>query len=487
MIRQIVVSLCLFPLAALAAAPAVTDWGDALRKDAHAMHDDIAANHPGPVDPLNPAFAVANDQGLALALDRAKKTHDYAGYYFAMRAYAASFNDGHLSFFIPDDAGVPPLPNQWPGFLTAFDRKGAQRVVTRADDAPVPLGAKLVSCDGKSADRLADDIVGSQYGRWQLRALRVWRGGHLFLDNGNPWVEHPARCVFNVDGNDRTVVLDWRRLDAAAATQRLAATYSRETDPIGLRTWPDGTVWITLSDFNGAPDGAAAKSLNPLIAQLRKDRESLIKAPRIVFDLRGNNGGSSDWSQQIAEAIWGKARVQDADRTQTTVDWRASTANIASVQEYADAVRKTPGSSTEMLGWANTIVQGMTKAQNEGNPYWRAPPDDEAPKKTKALPAPKARIYVVTDSGCASACLDAMDLWLKLGVIHAGEETGADTLYMDVRRATLPSGVGHLAAAMKVYRGRARGNNVPLVPAYPYDGDLTNTAALEHWIASLPR
>jgi len=93
---------------------------------------------------------------------------------------------------------------------------------------------------------------------------------------------------------------------------------------------------------------------------------------------------------------------------------------------------------------------------------------------------------MVTDSGCASACLDASDLFLALGAVHVGQETSADTMYMDIRQATLPSGHGTLHVAMKVYRGRKRGNNVPLVPRYPYQGDLADTGALEHWIARLP-
>src|ERR1700754_693620 len=486
MFRRIVASLCLFPLAALATAPTITDWGDALRKDAQALHDDLAANHPGPVDPLNPGFAVANDKGLALALDRAKQTHDYAGYFFEYLSYASTFNDGHLGVRT-EGPGVPPLPNRWPGFLTAYDHTGAQRVVTRSDDAPVPLGARLVSCDGRPADRLAEEIVGSQYGRWQLRSQQVWRGGALFLDNGNPWVERPARCVFDVDGKQQTVALDWKPLDEAAAKERLAATYRRQRDPIGMRTFPDGTVWITLSDFDGATDGAAAKALEPLIARLQKERRTIVDAPRIVLDLRANNGGSSDWSQQVAKAIWGEARVDDANKTPITVDWRASTANIASIRAYGEALRKAPGSSKEMMDWVNSVADGMTKARDEGKPFWRAPNDDDTPSKAHPLPAPKARVFMVTDSGCASACLDAADVWLARGAIHGGEETSADTLYMDIRVATLPSGIGRLGAAMKVYRGRKRGNNVPLVPAHAYDGNLADTAALEHWIATLPR
>ncbi|HEY4293702.1 hypothetical protein [Luteibacter sp.] len=484
MIRTFAGLLCLLPLTAIAATPTVTDWSTALRKDAQAMHDDLAANHPGPVDPLNPAFAKANDRGLATALDRAKRTHDFAGYFYAMRAYAGSFDDGHLSFYVPAE-DQPALPWRWPGFLTAFDRKGAQRVVTRAGDAPVPLGATLISCEGKPADRVAADNIGGLFGRWQLRAQRVSHGGTLFLDHANPWISRPSRCDFDVNGRSITITLAWQPIDTHSVEQRLKSTYQRAHEPIGIRTWPDGTVWITLSDFDGEPGGPAAKALGPLIARLRKERDTFVSAPRIVLDLRGNNGGSSDWSRQIAEAIWGEAAVAATDK-ESIVDWRASVVNIASIREFGDELRKTPGSSKRMLQWADEIVAGMSKAVTDGKPYWRAPPDVEAKTAHPSLPAPRARIFMVTDSGCGSACLDAADLWLELGATHVGAETSADTLYMDIRRTTLPSGVGHLNAAMKVYRGRTRGNNVPLLPKYPYDGNLVDTAVLEHWIVSLP-
>ncbi|NID14552.1 hypothetical protein HBF32_03620 [Luteibacter yeojuensis] len=401
-----------------------------------------------------------------------------------MRAYAASFDDGHLRFYVPDK-DQPRLPARWPGFLTAFDSKDVQRVVSRADDAPVPLGARLVSCDGKAADRLAADHVGSLVGRWALHSQRVSHGGELFLDHGNPWIARPSRCVFDAAGRSIPVTLDWRPIDNASLVPRLKATYQRAHEPIGIRTWADGTVWIALSDFDGAPGGPAAKALEPLIARLRAERETIVAAPRIVLDLRGNDGGSSDWSRQIAEAIWGEAAVAATDK-EDIVDWRASAANIASIREFADELRKTPRSSRRMLQWADVIVAGMEKSVKDGKPYWRAPPDVEAKTSHPALPAPKARIFMVTDSGCGSACLDAADLWLELGAIHVGAETSADTLYMDIRRTVLPSGVGRLNAAMKVYRGRTRGNNVALVPKYPYDGDLVDTGALERWIASLP-
>jgi hypothetical protein len=40
---------------------------------------------------------------------------------------------------------------------------------------------------------------------------------------------------------------------------------------------------------------------------------------------------------------------------------------------------------------------------------------------------------------------------------------------------------------MKVYRGRPRKSNEPVVPVHRFNGDIGDTAALERWIASLPK
>ena len=56
---------------------------------------------------------------------------------------------------------------------------------------------------------------------------------------------------------------------------------------------------------------------------------------------------------------------------------------------------------------------------------------------------------------------------------------------MDIREQALPSGLARLWIPMKVWRGRARGNNEPQRPVHAYDGDLTDTAAVEAWIAGL--
>ncbi|MGO4327678.1 hypothetical protein AB4Z48_25605 [Cupriavidus sp. 2TAF22] len=39
-----------------------------------------------------------------------------------------------------------------------------------------------------------------------------------------------------------------------------------------------------------------------------------------------------------------------------------------------------------------------------------------------------------------------------------------------------------LALALKLWRNRPRGNNVPYVPAWRFEGDIEDTAALRGWL-----
>ena len=89
-------------------------------------------------------------------------------------------------------------------------------------------------------------------------------------------------------------------------------------------------------------------------------------------------------------------------------------------------------------------------------------------------------------AACASACLDALDLWLALGAVAVGGETSADTAHMDGREAALPIGLDPIAIPMPVHRGRPRGHDQPYGPAHARDGDFADGADLVAWIATLP-
>ncbi|WP_295554099.1 S41 family peptidase [uncultured Stenotrophomonas sp.] len=461
------------------------DWPDLLHKDLDAADAAMRGSHPGGVDLRDPGFGAQLDEALALAHSRADRVASYPGYWWAMKGYAASFNDGHVSLNALADA--PDLPTQWPGFLTGFD--GDTQVVMTVDGGPgrPPLGARLLSCDGIDAQTLAARRVGDFSGRWNLQASRIHGGGEVLLEQGNPFVPMLSSCVFRVNGREQRHTLRWVPLDPGSRKERLADTRRSFRPANGWHTMPDGGYWITTSSFNADPTEQNFKELTALLEQLAPKAEALQQAPSVVLDVRGNSGGASQWSIELARLIWGRAAV-DALPDRSWVEWRTSEANIAQLRSFLQKLEQAPNASPELRRMLESVTAGMTQARSRGEALWREPSEasaDTASTAGPAAPLRKGRVVVVADAACGSACLDALDLWKRLGAVQVGVETSADSLYMDVRPEQLPSGLARISVPMKVFRGRVRGSNEPHVPDHRYTGDMRDTPALEAWLSTL--
>lgn len=461
------------------------DWAATLEQDARALHAIVIDSHPGVHDALNPEFRARVDAGLEQALERAKTTTDGGGYWWAMRAFAASFEDGHLGIGLKPQGG---LPARWPGFLTVY--RGADQVVVERDEADAaapPLGARLIDCDGTPADRLAATRIGAFRGRWFLESQRASLGDWMFVNGSNPWTPEMGECRFEVDGAPHSYALSWRPIAAAEIGERRTRAARRFTPETGLTRLDDGGVWISTPNFDGNPQGENHRVLTALIERMTADQAALRAAPYVVLDLRGNGGGSSHWSRTMARVLWGDDWLGDHRLAPIeSIDWRASDDNLKTIQSYLDQWTAA-GEGEQRLNWAREIIDGMTAARAAGEPYWRDMAGPPSPRPD-GPPAPRLTagpVYVLTDPVCASACLDAVDLWKAAGAIQIGRETSADTVYMDVRSTDLPSGLARLTLPMKVWRGRARGNNEPQRPIHVFDGDMSDEAALRAWVRSL--
>ncbi|MDI6625830.1 MAG: S41 family peptidase, partial [Brevundimonas sp.] len=484
----VVLALAAFSAPALAQdaapTPAPENWGTALAQDAQAFHDAIVDSHPGPVDVENPGFNPHLEAGLAEALERARTADSYEDWYFALQEYAASFNDGHLS--LSGWAGMGHVwTAHWPGFLTGL-RTGPDgerhEVVFSRDPAAPPEGAVLIGCDGRSAGDLAAEMIGRGAGRWSLPSRRAIFASTLFVDQHNPWVRRAEQCEFRVGAETRPYQLTWRELPDAVRDEGFAAARSpRFTAPIELRAWSGGQ-WIGLGGFNGDPASADGMALTALQSAVEARADEIREAPAVVFDLRGNGGGSSAWINALAATLWSEAEVKARSPEAEAVDWRTSEKNLATIEEYKVLM----GSNPEVLAWLTAIADGLRAAREEGRPLWRQPDEEEATAAPPAGPSPmKARTWVLTDSGCASACLDAVDLLKALGATHVGQETSGDTAYMEIREEPLPGGRVVARIPMKVYRGRPRGDNETHVPVHEWRGALADTAGIEAWLAGL--
>jgi len=452
---------------------AANPWVAMTAGDVQAMHDALEANHPGPVDPQNPGFRSWLESGLQQAMQRAAEARSLQDYERTLTFYANGFNDNHTGISFHN----APRFDAWPGFVGPAD--GAVVVVHAEADAGVATGAKLVSCGGEPLDALLKGRTDPYFWRAVIPHQRFERAYHLFYQAADDPQPALKSCAFS----SGPIVLSWRKTADADFQKVLLAARGLAPRPPSLRQI-DGVWFVSIPTFGYQTDEEVAQ-IHAVIDALGK-REPELRQATLVFDLRGNGGGNSEWGTAIVKAVWGEAWEQRAEALSGgfTVDWRASANNLATVTAAEQQIHKVGLDSD----WLQPVIAAITKAKHEGKPLARVV--DPSPK-IDPLPPPDpvtGRVYFLADGACASACLDFADLMHNLpGVTEIGLPTSADTNYIDIASMELPSGLARLGYGMKVYRDRVRGSNVWYEPKARWpSGDMTDDAAVVRWIKTLP-
>ncbi len=433
------------------------DWRATARQDVEASYRLYVENHPGMHDPQNPSFPERLKRARAAGLGQAEKAADLAGYRDALGAFSAVLGDGHaLAFATVPPASATPA-RQWPGFVAAW--RGKRLVVHKASgDAPAPRGSAILGCDGRDSEALvkarlmALNFRAAEGGQWWFRAPQAFTASPTFMQM------RPERCTFRTPAGRKLVApLRWTPAPADFADLLRAASDGERT-PIGLSEPRDGLFLVGLPDFQ--PNSDSVQAYRRLYEEIRARRAELKRARALILDLRHNNGGSSSWPKQAAEAIWGKAPVDTAlalHFRQVRIWWRASEGNTAYLPKMAASIRA--NGNAAVADAMDKVGEGMREALGRGEAFYveggDAPEPASLPEAVKSdfeIP-----VYVITPGRCASACLDAVDIFTRFDkVILIGAPTSADSTYMEVRIEDLPSGKGQIVIPTKLWAGRPR-------------------------------
>lgn len=453
-------------------------WALAARTDLKAIYELLADNHPGPVDDLNPAFKWWHDEGLRQALDLARReVNSAAGYYFNLRFYVSGFRDTHLNL-----SSNLILKPKWPGFVVAL-RNG-----------------KFVVCGRRSARRIERIVApGETFSprEWLLRNVFPYAGNPeleaswvefspwLLVDLGNPWTKRPTAVLY--DGNRRPTPLRWRSIPISTLNDLIEDAQFGPRPPFALREFSDNCIWISLPTFR--PTGEDRESLKQIIRSLPERRNATV----IVFDVRGNRGGNSQWGSDVLRALYGDAyyefRRQTLQRLGTYVEWRASRQNHQYINRRAQELEREFGRGSPIVRMMRTVDRKIQRAVERGKVLCQHRDSRSVAALGRRPVNPvKDRVFLLTDGRCGSSCLDFADeLFAMQTVKHVGFPTNADSNYAEVRSEVLPSSISRLTFAMKVYRHRVRPANTPYLVQHRWSGEIADTEALEQWILKLAR
>lgn len=452
-------------------------WSRMAEEDLLAARALLLESHPGAVAEVGDSrFRRQLDSGFEQALSIARAARTYGGYRATLQRFAASFDDPHIS-----TAPLVQTDRHWPGFVVALRNDGWKVIARAGDDAP-PAGSALLSCDGKTPDMLAQERLAPFTGSWAVRGERVRMSTWLLQDVGNPQQPRLARCEFDGGEGARSYDLRWRPVAPAEIGRHIAAGRPAPSNEVSIRPFEEG-FWIRLASSGGAAI--------PILAEAQRQEAALRAAPFIVLDLRGNDGGASYLTDELAKHIYGAQRVAQARRPRRTREpemtvWRASAPSLQTVEAYLQrGSRFLPAEHPIVLGLV-AQREALRQSLASGASLARAPADvqrDARGEKRDRVRRPP-RVILLTDRQCFSSCLLGVRLFRALGAEHVGEETRANTRYSDLRTVELPSGLSNFST-MQSFSTWLPIDLGPYAPVLRFEWDLTDDSAVQAWVRDL--
>jgi len=465
-----VVLLGLLPGEASRATQPQAAWKELAQSDLDFIRQELNTLYISAVFPDGPAFRQRITASYDVAMQEVAQVRDFGGYRAALGRFVHSMEDDHVGIsFTLAQTGFA-----WPGFMAVY--QGRRFLTAASDGATVADGQEITACDGVPMADWSRRVATYEGGFPGLVRTHGAMARAIFVDRGNPFVTRPAQCTIG----GRSVALAWRPISAVDYASKIRAQPTTRQREASITPFGADGAWVRMGYFYRG-DKQEADAFHRLIA----DAAGLRQKKVIVLDVRGNGGGTYDWFMGLLRGLYGQTYADHFARARLAIVpvTRAHERVVALYGQYhsmEDAFRSPVDSATE---W-DPEDRGLKRATAAGSPYFR-PAGTPPPGPTGPAPGNpvKAKVYVLTDAGCGSACIAFVDELKRIpGVTQIGTDTGVDSRTGTPISVDLPSGNGQLTVAVMTRLGRERDDNVPQRPTHEFFGDIRDTAAVRHWI-----
>lgn len=406
-------------------------------------------------------------KGLAESIKLANRANTKAGYYYALSYYARGFHNGHI--FID----IGKVPYLYAGLLLRYEN--GKYVVQKRDERYrllPPLNSVLLSCDGRSVQEIIDrDIIPYRYTP-NLEASYSKVARDMFFD-ANPFRVYANECKFEVEGKEKTFPIYWQKISSAGYPSIMKNL--RSMRKLSTKKFGKNGLWITIPTF--FPDTKQSVVFEKIIATASSYRNY----NPIVLDVRGNGGGNSSWGTRLLFALYGKSFIYHIT-SQKNDGFNVFRVSKENIDRISWIVRLYPEQKPVLLQ--------MQKAKAAGDTLVTIIDCEDDNKQKNNLTTQESslfsnQLYYLTDYVCFSACLNVADDVFSLpNTTHIGLPTDADSAYT-VNNNVVLAGGANFEYNMAVQRGRIRGENVPYIPKYRYNGDINDTAKLMQWVQTI--
>ncbi|MFC4307957.1 S41 family peptidase [Steroidobacter flavus] len=456
-------------------SPSAKAWQSLLEQDLQYLEAAIPKHYIYAVYPGGEQWQTLFQRSLTQARREAAQVKDFGSYRAVLQHFIVSFEDAHLSAYF----NVNTRRANWPRFKVEY--QGGRYVVTSSQLPTVKAGDAVTTCDGRAMHEWTDGLAEFYGGPRGLETTRAAIARQMFLDFGNPLYSLPTKCRIG----ENEIALTWGPAPEGSSIEQPQRTSSSapsiNDSTSSISEFGDNVAWVRMGTMMPATAEAAAQ-----FRQIIDGAPGLRDRDAVILDVRGNPGGTYNWFMAFLRGFYGQQYADYMARA------RLEISNVMLVISPTGA--DDPGFSADQNRIEMPPDPPMTATADK--PKVRMLPNGTRlvttrpaverlsfPKRPPANPV-RAKVYVLTDYGCASACLSFMDEIMRFpGVTQIGGETHIDRRSGGWPEAfELPSGLAVVRMGRLVREGRRRGENEAWKPSRYFEGNIADTDAVKHWI-----
>lgn len=394
--------------------------------------------------------------------------------HYVMKYYVNGFDHSHISL-----RGYMPLPaEQYPGLLSVISAENGNHYINYKNPdlsylRNVQVGDELTHINGIKMSEYYKDYLEPFYAT--DKSILTLKSASIFalIVDGNRF--KPTPRTITLKRGDEVINLDLKYMELtggglAAAKKIKQPDYS---DGFKVEMVSNG-VWIKIPSF--FPNRQESVYFIGMLSTLKN---KLAKEDYILFDMRGNRGGSSKWSHSILRNLWGDEKIKSLGKKHVyNEEWekklRISKGNFESFKKYFGASA------------ANLYVKAMKKGEKFFLKKWSIFRDNELLYTNNNSSPFRAKIYVLTDNFCRSTCWTFVREMIQMpGVVHIGQETTIQSIYSYAKQVRSPSQQFDFFFPTQIRVKPSYNLEQSLVPSIKYEGDIKDEAKVIDWVLSI--
>lgn len=448
----------------------VQGFRDQCVRDLDFIYSAIRENSAPELNKEDKQFSEWLQKGYECSKELASNVRDEDDCYFALNYFMNGFGDYNIR--IRSYIKLPP--EFYPGILSVL-QGGKHTIIYKNPNLQylkdVKVGDVITHINDIPVDQYYNDYLLPFYAATKSELDKIKASSYALIVDGNDFIPTPRTLKIEQQGKEIKLDLLFTKM-----TDEPRQALDRIRNPLNNKFHVDlfsGGAWIRIPTF--FPSREEEVFFKGMLASLK----DLAKEDYIIFDLRGNRGGSTKWERPILRNLWGDAFIKSLGKAH---DYNTLWQKGLRISPENFKYFKQTHSKSEIKEYAQKLAKGDKFYNIKWNIYDQT---DNLYNNSHNEPV-RAKVYVLTDNFCTGTCwLFVREMLQMPSVTHIGATTGVQGVYSNTRVAKLGSDNFEALIPIQHHIFPVTSSNTAFIPSKIFNGDFRNNSAVVDWVVDV--